>query len=109
MIPNEKPRTHGAGIPNDIDGESTYAEFRAAHRLSQKSEYLFGKSAPLMTDQDKIDLYYLRDYRWNKSKSDADQHLRALGLTPVWSRDDQKRANRYGRRVAIVNLYGGKA
>ena len=109
MIANEKPRTHGAGIPNDIDGESTYAEFRAAHRLAQKSEYDFGKSAPLTTNQDMINLYYLHDHRWNKSKSISDQHLRAHGLTPVWSREDQIRANQYARKVAIVNLYGGNA
>jgi hypothetical protein len=109
MSANEKPRTRSAGIPNDIDGESTYAEFRAAHRLSQKSQYQFGNSAPLTTEQDMVDLYYLHDHQWNKSKSDADEHLRSMGLTPVWSRENQKRASRYDRRVAIVNLYGGKA
>jgi hypothetical protein len=109
MNPNEKPRTHGAGISNDIDGESTYAEFRASHRLSQKSQYQFGKSAPLMTDRDIIDLYYLSDHRWNNSKSMADQHLRAQGLIPVWSREDRIRADRFNRRLAIVNLFGGAA
>ena len=109
MNPNEKPRTHGAGIPNDIDGESTYANFRASHRLSQKSEYVFGKSAPIMTARDILDLYYLRDHQWNKSKSMADQHLRAEGLIPVWSREDLIRADRFNRRVAIVDLYGGAA
>lgn len=109
MNPNEKPRTLGAGIPNDIDGESTYAEFRASHRLSQKSKYVFGQSAPLMTDRDIIDLYYLSDHRWNKSKSMADQHLQSQGLIPVWSREDQIRSDRFNRRLAIVNLYGGAA
>jgi hypothetical protein len=109
MTANEKPRTHGAGNSNDIDGESTYANFRASHRLSQKSEYVFGKSAPLMTARDIIDLYYLHDHRWNKSKSMADQHLQAEGLIPVWSREDRIRADRFNRRVAIVDLYGGAA
>lgn len=109
MNPNEKPRTHGAGIPNAIDGESTYAEFRALHRLSQKSQYEFGKSAPLATDRDIIDLYYLSDLRWNKSKSDADQHLQSHGFIPVWSREDRIRSDRFNRRLAIVNLYGGAA
>lgn len=109
MMTNEKPRTHGARISNDIDGESTYAEFRASHRLSQKSQYEFGKSAPMLTDRDIIELYYLNDHRWNNSKSMADQHLRAQGLIPVWSRADQIRADRFNRRLAIVNLYGGAA
>ncbi len=109
MITNEKPRTHGAGNPNDIDGESTYANFKAHHRLSQKSEYVFGKSAPIMTARDIIDLYYLHDHQWNKSKAIADQHLRAEGLIPVWSREDLIRADRFNRRVAIVDLYGGAA
>lgn len=109
MNPNEKPRTHGAGIPNDIDGESTYAEFRALHQLSQKSKYVFGQSAPLVTNRDIIDLYYLNDYQWNKSKSMADQHLQSQGLIPVWSREDQIRADRFNRRLVIVDLYGGAA
>lgn len=109
MTENEKPRTHGARIPNDIDGESTYAEFRASHRLSQKSQYEFGKSAPMLTDRDIIDLYYLDDHRWNNSKSMADQHLQSQGLIPVWSRNDRIRADRFNRRLAIVNLYGGAA
>jgi hypothetical protein len=109
MTENEKPRTHGARIPNDIDGESTYAEFRASHRLSQKSRYEFGKSAPMLTDRDIIDLYYLDDHRWNNSKSMADQHLQSQGLIPVWSRKDRIRADRFNRRLAIVNLYGGAA
>lgn len=106
MTHNEKPRTHGAGNPNDIDGESTYANFRASHRLSQKSEYVFGKSAPMMTNRDMLDLYYLHDHRWNKSKSDADLHLRAAGLPSIWSREDQLRADRFNRRVAILDLVG---
>lgn len=109
MITNEKPRTQGTGLINDIDGESTYANFKAHHRLSQKSEYVFGKSAPLMTNRDIIDLYYLHDHRWNKSKSMAEQHLRAEGFIPVWSREDLIRADRFARRVAIVDLYGGEA
>lgn len=109
MSANEKPRTHSAGNPNDIDGESTYANFRAHHRLSQKSEYVFGKSAPLMTNRDIIDLYYLHDHQWNRSKSMADQHLQAEGFIPVWSREDLIRADRFARRVAIVDLYGGAA
>lgn len=109
MNPNEKPRTHGAGSNKAIDGESTYAEFRALHRLSQKSDYVFGQSAPLMTDRDIIDLYYLSDHRWNKSKSMADQHLQSQGLIPVWSREDRIRADRFNRRLAIVNHFGGAA
>ena len=106
MNPNEKPRTLGAGIPNDIDGESTYAEFRASHRLSQKSEYDFGKSAPMMTNRDLLNLYFLHDHRWNKSKADADQHLRLQGFPSLWSREDQLRADRFNRRVAILDLVG---
>jgi hypothetical protein len=109
MSANEKPRTQGTGLINDIDGESTYANFKAHHRLSQKSEYVFGKSAPIMTTRDIIDLYYLHDHRWNKSKSMADQHLKAEGFIPVWSREDLIRADRFARRSAIVDLYGGAA
>lgn len=106
MTTNEKPRTHGAGIPNDIDGESTYAEFRASHRLSQKSEYEFGKSAPIMTNRDLLNLHYLHDHRWNKSKADADNYLRSQGFPSLWSREDQLRADRFNRRVAILDLVG---
>ena len=106
MNPNEKPRTPGAGIPNDIDGESTAANSRALHRLAQKSEYIFGKSAPMMTNRDLLNFYFLHDHRWNKSKVNADEHLRSQGFPSLWSREDQLRADRFNRRVAILDLVG---
>lgn len=109
MSANEKPRTHGAGIPNDIDGESTYANFRASYRLSQKSEYVFGKSAPMMTNRDFLNLYYLHDHRWNSSRIKAELHLLAEGMPALWSREDQLRADRFNRRVAILDLVGDVA
>ena len=106
MNPNEKPRTQGTGSSQDADGESTYAKFIATHRLAQKSEYIFGKSAPMMTNRDLLNLYFLHDHRWNKSKADADQHLRSQGIPSLWSREDQLRADRFNRRVAILDLVG---
>lgn len=109
MNPNEKPRTLGTGLINDIDGESTYANSKASHRLAQKSEYVFGKSAPLMTNRDLLNLYFLHDHRWNSSKQKAEQHLLAEGLTPIWSREDLLRADCFNRRVAILDLVGDVA
>lgn len=106
MNSNEKPRTLGAGLINDIDGESTYANSKAWVRLLQKSEYEFGKSAPSMTNRDKWNLFYLHDHKWNQSKRDAEAHLRANGFTPMWSHEDQVRALEFNRRESLVNLLG---
>ena len=107
MITNEKPRTQSAGNPNSIDGESTYANFRASHRLSQKSEYVFGKSCPLMTSRDIFNRVYLHDQRWNMSKEIADQHLRREGYMPVWSREDELRAHLFDYKVSLINRHKG--
>ena len=106
MTSNEKPRTHGAGLINDIDGESTSANSRASNRLAQRSEHIFGKSAPMMTNRDLLNLHFLHDHRWNKSKADADNYLRSQGFPSLWSREDQLRADRFNRRVAILDLVG---
>lgn len=109
MTSNEKPRTQGTGLSQDADGESTYAKFIALHRLAQRSEYTFGKSAPMMTNRDLLNLYYLNDHRWNRSKSLADAHLRSQGFPSLWSREDQLRADRFNRRLAILDHVGGAA
>lgn len=109
MTSNKKPRTRGTGLINDIDGESTYANFISLHRLAQRSEYIFGKSAPMMTNRDLLNLHYLNDHRWNRSKSLADAHLRSQGFPSLWSKEDQLRANRFNRRVAILDLVGDLA
>ena len=109
MTSNEKPRTQGTGLINDIDSESTYTKFIALHRLAQRSEYEFGKSAPMMTNRDLLNLHYLNDHRWNRSKSLADAHLRSQGFPSLWSREDQLRADRFNRRVAILDLIGDLA
>ena len=108
MNQNTKPQVLNLGN-RVIDGESITDNVTAIDALSAKPKWTFGKSSPIITARDIWLNDYLHDAHWYESKLKTDSDLRAQGLKPIWSLDDQLRAVEFESRKAIANLMGGDA
>ncbi|CAB4704341.1 MAG: hypothetical protein F2677_03310 [Actinobacteria bacterium] len=93
MDKNTKPQAINLG--QVLDDESINRNVIAINALSPKSQYMFGKSSPMITDYDIAEHDLLPDADFCNSMSEAESHLRALGLIPCWNRADQVRFHRH--------------
>jgi hypothetical protein len=93
MDRNEKPQAINLG--QSLDDESMNTNVIAINALSTKSQYLFGKSSPMITDYDIAERALLPDADFCKSMSDADLHLHSQGLIPYWNPVDRVRFHRH--------------
>jgi hypothetical protein len=104
MIKNNKLHAVSMEPKIDTDGESDFAtnntgKTRQVVKPIFKSKY----SLPYQPIQDMSDAAFI------DSKTDADKHLRSLGLLPCWSVDDKQRERRILLNNFINDLYKKQA
>ena len=93
MDENTKPQSINLGQVLDV--ESINRNVIAINALSTKSQYVFGKSSPMITDYDIAERELLPDADFCKSMSEAEMHLRSQGLIPYWNPVDRMRFHRH--------------
>ena len=93
MDENTKPQAINLGQVLDV--ESINRNVIAINALSTKSQYVFGKSSPMITDYDIAERELLPDADFCKSMSEAEMHLRSQGLIPYWNPVDRVRFHRH--------------
>ena len=106
MNENTKPQGFSLGH-RVIDGESITPNVTAINLLSAKSKYVFGKSAPIVTDYDILENELLPDVRYCDSMDAANDHLQALGFAPCWSREDVIRYHLHAIKRDVLRRYAG--
>ena len=94
MKENTKPQALNLGN-RMIDGESITANVTSIDSLTAKSQWVFGKSSPMITDYDIAEHDLFPDAHFCNSFTSADQHLRAQGLIPAWASADKIRFHRH--------------
>jgi hypothetical protein len=106
MSEKRKPQGFSLGNPL-IDDESITPNVTAINLLSAKSKYVFGKSAPIVTDYDILECELLPDVRYCNSMDTANDHLQALGFAPCWSREDLIRYHLHNMKREQLRRYVG--
>lgn len=107
MNRNTKPQALDLGN-RVIDGQSITDNVTAIDALSAKSQWIFGKSSPIVTDYDILERELLTDSNYCNAIERADEHLRALGLSACWSREDVIRYHLHGIKRDALRRYAGE-
>ena len=107
MKQNEKPQGFNLGHRNYLDGESITENVTPMYRQIPNEPYVFGKSSPLITAYDICETAVLVDSDFCTSYSRAENHLRSLGLTPVFNRKDQIRFHSARWKESSWRRYAG--
>ena len=93
MNTNTKPQAINLG--QVLDDESINRNVIAINALSTRSQYVFGKSSPMITDYDIAEHDLLPDADFCNSMTATELHLRSQGLIPYWNPADRVRFHRH--------------
>lgn len=106
MNENTKPQARSLG--HVIDDESINRNVIAINALSAKSDYVFGKSSPIVTERDMIEReLFGNDLIFSNSFTSAELHLRSMGLIPYWHKADKVRFHRHKWQHRSWSEYAG--
>lgn len=103
MNENNKPQAINLG--QSVDGESITDNYSDLDRLIGDPKFIYGKSSPLVTDDDLAEIILIPDRNFTDSYTATNLHLKALGLTPIWSRFDYARVQRHKWQTASWKSY----
>jgi hypothetical protein len=106
MNTNTKPQAINLG--QVLDDESITRKITDINALNPNYRYLFGKSAPIVTDYDIAEHDLFPDADFCNSMMTAEKHLRSQGLIPCWTSADTIRFHRHRWMHRTWTDYAGK-
>lgn len=103
MNENNKPQAINLG--QSLDGESITDNYSDLDRLIGDPKFIYGKSSPIVTDDDLAEMDLIPDRNFATSYDAANSYLKSLHLEPLWSRFDYARAQRYKWQAASLKRF----